>query len=70
MKTGAPAAPAQGAALCLAAPLDDWVLPKNHVPLITHNPKGELRTVTPLLSQHLASYIPKLHSHKGFTIFT
>lgn len=70
MKTGAPVAPAQAAALCPAAPLDDWVPPKNHVPLITDNPRGELRTAIPLLSQHLAPYIPKLRSHKGFTIFT
>lgn len=28
MKIGAPAAPAQGAALCPAALLDDWILPK------------------------------------------
>lgn len=28
MKIGAPVAPAQGAALCPAALLDDWMLPK------------------------------------------
>lgn len=54
MRTGAPAAPAQGAAPCPAALLDDWVLRDNHVPLITHNPGGELRTMTLLLFQHLA----------------
>ncbi|XP_037616941.1 golgin A7 family, member Ba isoform X1 [Sebastes umbrosus] len=32
MKTGAPVAPARGAAPCPAVPPDDWVLPKNHVP--------------------------------------
>lgn len=54
MKTGAPVAPAQEAALCPAALLDDWVPPNRHVPSITHNPAGELRTMIPLLFRHFA----------------
>lgn len=57
MRTGAPVAPAQEAAPCLAVLLDDWVLPNNHdVPLITQTPGGELRTMMLLLFQNLTQH--------------
>lgn len=62
MKTEARVAPAQEAALFLAAQLDDWILPNNHVHLITHNPGGEFRTIIQLLFPHFA-HTSKSYSH-------
>lgn len=65
MRTGAPVAPAQAAAPCPAALLDDWVLPNDCVPMITHSPGGETVLLL-LLLQHLANTCP----HKGLTSFS